>query len=149
MLSLYPKSAISIVVTVIAGSKGNFKSLLAAATTASSMALVDAGISLRDIVTAGSVYVSRKVNENTELKLLVDPEMDTKEGDVDAVVSYQCALNSCITGIWIDGDSLSHEVTDQIVACTKGVATQVRQLMNGLVIERFKEKEQLVTTIAR
>lgn len=141
MLEQYPKSAINILVSIISSSE-NTKSLLYAAITATSVALIDSGISVRDVVTAGSVLIAR--DGANKHQIYDDPEYAPAESDIDAVVSYMAARNNEITGIWSEGGNISPAELDEIFKHTKSMAGQIRTLVNGLLLEDFKNKEQSV-----
>jgi exosome complex component MTR3 len=128
LLIQYPKSAISVMVTVIAIDESNLKSVLAAAVNVASLALVDAGISLVDITTAGSVLLKGG-------QVLYDPETARENDDIDAVASYMTAENNTIVGLWIDGEQIDPQAMDQIISHTQIIATQIRTLLNAVLLE--------------
>ncbi|CAN6620567.1 hypothetical protein TRVA0_008S00936 [Trichomonascus vanleenenianus] len=143
MLDNYPKSAISVLVTVLCARNGGDKladkALLAAACNAASVALADSGIALRDMVTAGAVRVDE--SGGPEVRYLHDPEtVVDNDRDVDAVVAYMCAAQT-ITATWFEGGRLSPSVVDGVLKHTKTMAASVRALINGLLVQEFKHKE--------
>lgn len=143
MLDQYPKSAINILVTIISSSD-NTQSLLSAAITAASVAIIDSGIAVRDIVTAGSVLIARDPSDGH--KVYDDPERTRAESDIDAVVAYMVAKNNEITGISVEGGHVSPAEMDLIFKHSKYTAGNIRTLVNGLLLEDFRSKEQNLTT---
>uniref|UniRef100_A0A060TID0 ARAD1D37752p n=1 Tax=Blastobotrys adeninivorans TaxID=409370 RepID=A0A060TID0_BLAAD len=134
LLDKYPKSSIHILLTVLSADS-NTKSLAAAAVCAASVAVVDAGIAIRDIVTSGSVLLER---QGAEIKSYSDPQCSGEEGDIEAVVSYMTARNDEITGIWFEGGAISPREMESTLKTTKNGATEVRALVNAVLLDEFK-----------
>ncbi|ANB15484.1 Mtr3p [Sugiyamaella lignohabitans] len=142
ILTQYPKSCINIMITVISADleNRNFKSLLAAATNVASLALVDAGIALYDIVTSASVLLSR--NENGE-SLYFDPETPRESEDIEGVLSFMTGQDeSNIVGMWLDGENITSKNLTTLTESAKEAACQIRTLFNGVILQEFHDKEQ-------
>ncbi|ODQ67732.1 hypothetical protein NADFUDRAFT_44482 [Nadsonia fulvescens var. elongata DSM 6958] len=137
----YPKSSIDVSLTIISSGK-NSKSVIAAATTATSMALVDAGIELKDVVTAGSVLLSRG-NDNTTFTM--DPNVIPQGDDVDAVIAYTSMIDDSITGLWVEGNKVDEDEMKQLMDKTRLMSRNLRNIVNEMLISEFQQKE----TIAR
>jgi exosome complex component RRP41 len=97
MLADYPRAAIDVFVEVLQADGGS----RCAGITAASVALADAGINMRDIVTA---CAAGKVDERIVLDI---NDTEDKEGGADMPVAYLPHLNQ-ITLLQLDG-SLSSE----------------------------------------
>lgn len=135
LLDNYPKSAISIVITVLSSPNlTNDKSLLAASVTCASVALADSGISISDVVTAGAVSIDQESNN-----IYYDPECVNSDDSIDAVVSYMCAASTNeLSAFWLDGTNVSPKDMDNILKSTKQIAIDVRKLVNNELVEDLK-----------
>lgn len=133
----YPKSTIDLFVTVL--SRGsNPMSLYAAGVNAGSVALTNAGIALRDIVTCGSAVIPETGSSN----VYVDPEHTPLIGDISMVISYMTAVNEEIVGLKIDGGFLSEPQLKTCLESTFSVAKDIRAVVNRLLITEFRSKEK-------
>lgn len=143
-LESYPKSAIDVFVTLI--NRGpNAKAVYAAGVNAASVALTNADIAMRDIVTCGSVVIPASTTTASEEgpgQVYVDPEFRPSQGDISVVVSYMTARNEEIVGMIVDGGVVSEEALRLCLSSTLGVAKSVRALVNRQLITEFRAKEQ-------
>lgn len=139
VLEDYPKSSISVLVTVISGGD-NSKSLLAAATNVTSVALMNAQISMKDIVTAGSVV------KDQEGVFIYDPQDCDDSYCEGAVVAFCTGRSNSLTNIWIDSNEEDSEIDsakfDKMIDGVLEIATQMRSLINGIVISEFQRLEK-------
>jgi exosome complex component MTR3 len=138
MVEQYPKSSIGVLVTVISGGN-NSKSLLAAATNVASVALMNARISLKDVVTAGSVA------EDAKGVTHYDPEAADDFYGGGAVVAFCTGRGNSVTNVWIDGTEdaeIDPEKFDRLTDHALDIATQIRSLINGVVISEFQRLEK-------
>jgi exosome complex component MTR3 len=111
MLEKYPKSTIDVFVTIISASTtpDSNKSILNLCNwvaNCTSLALVDAGIEMKDMVTSGQVSLNQKTNE-----LILDPDYASFENYsedtttyVDCVCSYMNMMNDVVVGFWVEGN---------------------------------------------
>lgn len=142
MLELYPKSAIKIVVSIISASQ-NIKSTVSAAINASTVALADAGISLRDLITAGSVVIAQQKDEQILLSEESENHNISPETPVDALGVFFCALDNKIAGTWISGSDLSEANIEKALTDCIRQASEVRKVINGVLIDRLKQQDQV------
>lgn len=150
-LEAYPKSTIDLFVTVINRGQ-NPKSLYAAGVNAASVALINADIALRDIVTCGSAVIPAPSSSSPSLsrdKVYVDPEHPPLIGDLAMVISYMTARNEEIVGMIIDGGVLTEEQLKTCLSSTLTVSKTVRALVNRLLITEFRSKEQALLEAAK
>lgn len=146
-LESYPKSAIDVFVTVI-NRGASAKAVYAAGVNAASVALTNADIAMRDIVTCGSVVIPACTTTTTSTttkgcgQVFVDPEFRPFQGDISVVVSYMTARNEEIVGMIVDGGVISEEALSLCLSSTLSVAKSVRALVNRQLITEFRAKEQ-------
>ncbi|VVT46256.1 uncharacterized protein SAPINGB_P001123 [Magnusiomyces paraingens] len=145
-LEQYPKSGIDVFVTILRPGS-NPKALQAACVNAATVALVDAGISLRDLVTCGAAILTRsESDENKVESIVVDPSVPTVSGrQLDMAVSYMTAHNSEIVGMAVDGGVLSPQILETCLSVTLKAAKDARALINGVLLGEFKYKEQVIS----
>lgn len=145
-LEQYPKSGIDVFVTILRAGR-NQKALQAACVNAATVALVDAGIALRDLVTCGAAILSRKSaqEQNVPGALIVDPSIQTIPGQLDMAVSYMTARNSEIVGMAVDGGALSPQILETCLDGTLRAAKDARTYINGVLLNEFKHKEQIIS----
>ncbi|KAK9366017.1 3' exoribonuclease family, domain 1-domain-containing protein [Lipomyces kononenkoae] len=181
-LGQYPKSGISVSVVVISGPpswKGVVKQIAASCVTAASVAVVDAGIEVLDIVTACAVKFSMGVEDDVQIDLDehgIDKSSDriTNKMDIDdgqpapevpgigrGVVSYMASRDE-ISGFWIDDEShqrmdveTSHPHSIEGAGLIKVLKTacdgakDVRILVNGVLVQAFAEQQETSTQAAK
>lgn len=143
LLDAYPKSTIDLFVNII-GCGQSSKSLYAAGVNAASVALIEANIALRDIVTAGAAAIPL----DSTTAPYVDPEYRPLHGDLSAVVSYMTASNDEVVGLAVDGGALTETQMNACLDATLDVAKSVRALVNRVLITEFRSKEQVLQKIA-
>ncbi|KAG2733569.1 hypothetical protein G9P44_003094 [Scheffersomyces stipitis] len=136
VLEKYPKSTIDVFVTIIStdsslgGSYSDTKmlSLVNWVLNASSVALVDSGIEVKDVVTSGVAHLQNDV-------LVLDPtEIQEKdEGSVSCVASFMNLRNDEIVGIWIEGDqtNLENSQVDHLLDGCNDMSKKVRANINS------------------
>lgn len=135
-LDMYPKSGLDLFITVI--NKGsNSKALIAACVNAATVALIDASISLRDMVTCSSAVL---LDKNS---IYLDPEFPTPSAKLDMVMSFMTARNGEIVGMAIDGGEITLDILDLCVNENLRAATDIRTLINGVLLSEFRKKEEL------
>ncbi|KAK6456542.1 exosome exoribonuclease [Scheffersomyces xylosifermentans] len=139
VLEKYPKSTIDIFVTILSTESSNSGSTKVDAAllgisnwvlNCSSVALVDSGIELKDVVTSG---VATLKND----KLLLDPEVissgEDNENTLTCVVSFMNLRNDEIVGFWMEGDQSKFEESqvEQLIDGCNNMSRQVRANINS------------------
>lgn len=108
ILEKYPKSTIDVFATIISAnttsnSNTSLLNICNWVSNCTSLALVDSGIEVKDMVTSGQVRLNRKTNEIT-----MDPDYSSEGDDnndfVDCVCSYMNMMNDVVVGFWIEGN---------------------------------------------
>ncbi|KAK9481402.1 3' exoribonuclease family, domain 1-domain-containing protein [Lipomyces japonicus] len=146
-LERYPKSGITLSILVISGPPGKdslavIKQVAAAAVTASSLALVDAGVEVWDVVTASVVNLDDDEDDDDESQ-----EQDRNETTGLAVVSYMGSRNE-ISGFWIDekdgpgnAGAATESIQDvrlvQVLEQGTQAALSVRKLVNNVLARKL------------
>lgn len=136
VLEKYPKSTIDVFVTIIStekntDSKSSLLNLVSWIVNCSSLALVDSGIELKDIVTSGHVKL---VNGDT----LIDVP-DSEEEGVDALVSFMNMRNDEIVGLWFEGDaSLQEDVLTKVIDSCNDMAKRIRANVNSYLLNSIQ-----------
>lgn len=125
----YPKSTIDLHITIIENHT-LLLNLINWVINCCSLALVDAGIELKDIVTSGQINVK---TENGQQVLVVDP--NENDNSVEVLVSFMNLVNDEIVGLWIEGDGAlqGDKVGDLIQECNK-MSRKVRANINGFLM---------------
>ncbi|CAK7896475.1 exosome complex component Mtr3p [[Candida] anglica] len=142
LLEKYPKSTIDVFVTIISTnstsqSNTSLLHLCNWIVNCSSLALVDSGIELKDIVTSGQVRLNCKTNE-----LILDPEYDDNtsaahdDDSLDCVVSFMNMRNDDIVGFWIEGNQneLDEDVTMKLIEGCNTMSKAVRSNINSYLV---------------
>lgn len=150
----WPKSGVDVVITILEGEEDRWcgdevaggstgigavggwgmMNVLAGCITASSAALVDAGIDCVDLITGGVAAVVR----NPEPLMLLDPSPpEHPEIEAACVVAYSAERDE-ITELWLKGDSglSAEELVDKAVAA----AVATRSVLVEAVMETAKVK---------
>lgn len=137
ILEKYPKSTIDCFISVIAlddfsednqvVNNGPILNLVSWIINCASLALVDSGIELRDIVTSGHV----KFNEE---QITYDPASHT-ENSVDCLVSYMNLRNDEIVGLWIEGEQdVDEKKLDTLIDSCNEVSKKIRSNVNSYLL---------------
>lgn len=136
----YPKSTIDIFINVISFNSHTLSllNLINWVVNCSSLAMVDSGIEVRDLVTSGHV----ELNNNTTF---VDPQIrsdsDGSSG-VECVASYMAMQSNQLVAFWIDSknnDDLSNENMEKLVDACQSMSTTVRKSVNAYLLEHVRD----------
>lgn len=119
LLSKYPKLTIDLHISVLEFN-GNIMDLVKWIVCGCSLALVDSGIEIKDIVTAGYIKNSDDMVIDDDLQL-----------DIDCLVSFMCLKNE-IVGIWVNGDL--KDLDNTIEHCSE-MAKKIRSNVNSYLLE--------------
>lgn len=136
----WPKAAVDVVVTILEGDDGasttsdkslrgeGMMTVLAGAITASSAALVEAGIDCVDLVSGGVAGISK----SGEAKILVDPVSSEQDLSALCCVAYMQSRDE-VSELWMRGDAGDRldSLIDQAIISAK--------LERGVLIEAVKE----------
>lgn len=139
-LEKYPKSTIDVFINILSFNS-NTRSLLNLAAwtvTCTSLAMVDSGIEMRDLVTGGHVLVIDGV-------ALLDPTISDFEKNVaESVACFTVLHNNDVVALWMEG---SGEITDlntlklQMDGCKK-MSELVRSNVNGYLLGAVQEANE-------
>ena len=127
-LEKYPKSSIDVFINVLSfnASTRSLLHLAAWSATGASVAMVDAGIEMRDLVTAGYVLV---VGGET----LLDPTVCDDAG-MHCVACFTAMNNNEAVSVWIDGAAKGLEtLAAQLEGCRR-MSSLVRSNVNGYLL---------------
>jgi exosome complex component MTR3 len=138
VLDLYPKSAIGVSITVLSMSS-DFNCVLATAVNGASVALADAGISLHDIVTATTIARHADGAYSTYQPCI------SETSDLQGVVAFMAARDE-IVGISVSG-GLDSDSLDSLLLNAKKSSDEIRQLVNSMLIQEFKRREEEVRAL--
>lgn len=131
LLAKYPKSAIDIFVNILQfdAASTSVLNLLAWAVNCTTMALVDAGVEIRDMVTAGHVSLNLDSGE-----VVVDGAGGSNFGS-ECVASYMPMQQEAVA-FWIedDGLGLADEKLQKLLTGCETMAGEVRANLNGYLI---------------
>lgn len=132
ILEKYPKSTIDIFINIIsidetANSNSLLLNLINWIVNCSSLALVDAGIELKDIVTSGQVRL-------IDGEIIMDPI--SSDLGVDALISFMNLRNDEIVGIWLEGgDDLNDEAIETIIKGCNAMSKKIRSNINSYLLK--------------
>lgn len=136
LVEKYPKSTIDIFVNVISFNPNtlNLLNLINWVVNCSSLAMVDSGIEVRDLVTSGHVKLK---GDST----MVDPQI-TSEADISAgvecVASYMTMQNHQLVAFWIDSkenEELSNKKLEEMISACQNMSSAVRKSVNAYLLE--------------
>lgn len=144
LLEKYPKSTIDLFVTVIStdstsNSDSSLLNLINWIINCSSVALVDSGIELKDIVTSGQVKLS-----NASKELVLDPiyndDLDIEGSSIDCLVSFMNLRNDEIVGFWVEGEQqeLNETIITQLIAGCNQMSKQIRGNINAYLLNSME-----------
>lgn len=130
LLQKYPKSTIDVHICIFENNL-SFLNLTNWIINASSLALVDSGIELKDIVTSGQVSVNTNTNE-----IIVDPSNESRYPDnLDCLVSFMNLKNDEIVGLWIEGsEDLNEELLNKVVDKCNEMSRKIRSNINSYLV---------------
>jgi exosome complex component MTR3 len=136
ILEKYPKSTIDIFITIISvddasSTNGDLLNLINWIVNCSSVALVDAQIEVRDIVTSGQV---RLVDDC----VVMDPTCS--RGGMNALVSFMNLKNDEIVGIWLDDDhdGITDDKVEKLVGGCNEMSKKIRSNINSYLLNSLK-----------
>ncbi|EGW34367.1 uncharacterized protein SPAPADRAFT_134338 [Spathaspora passalidarum NRRL Y-27907] len=142
LLEKYPKSSIDVHVSIISTDRDDLKNnanllwLMNWIVCCTSVAFVDSGIEMRDVITGGQVRLCGD-------KVIIHPDLEDDETDepsVDGLLNFMNLKNDEIVGIWIEGNEtdLSTEKMNQLVEECKKMSKIIRANINSYLINSFK-----------
>lgn len=136
ILSEYPKSDITIRISVLSAPNQAMAPLLAVAVNSTVLALVNAGISMHDMVTA----VGTAILDDRRVVADVDAEPHRKQ----AVCSYSLGRGSGkLVGFLATSDvALPREELELLLKRAEEAATDLRRLFNGYLVEDYAKAAQ-------
>lgn len=140
VLEKYPKSTIDVFVSIIStnsttNTNSSLLNLINWITNCSSLALVDSGVELKDIVTSGQVRLDRESKQ-----LVLDPVYEANEDDgkdsIDCLVSFMNLRNDEIVGFWVNGmqEELSETIVAELIDGCNEMSKKVRSNMNAYLL---------------
>lgn len=135
LLEKYPKSTIDVFVNVLSfnSNTSSLLNLISWAVNCTSLALVDSGIEIRDLVTSGHAkYLGGKA--------VLDPQI-TSESDLvegtECCASYMAMKNNEVVALWIEGNDdteVSEELLLALVNACQEMSRVVRENINGYLV---------------
>lgn len=139
ILEKYPKSTIDIFINIISfnSSKNSLLNLINWVINSSSVALVDAGIEVKDMVTSGQV----NLNENTK-EVTFDPETSCSQGEyTECIASFMNMKNNEIVAIWIEGQQseVDEEKLTKLIDGCNDMSKQIRLNINSYLLDSVSE----------
>lgn len=129
-LEKYPKSTVDVFINVLSFNSitRSLLNLAAWTATCTSLAMVDAGIEMRDLVTGGHVQIK-------DGSALLDPTISDDEKSVECVACFTVMHNNDVVALWMDGDELGlATLTAQLEGCKK-MSELVRSNVNGYLLD--------------
>lgn len=148
----WPKGAVDVVVTILEGEDGNsgssggddqawgLMSVLAGAVTASSAALVEAGIDCVDLVSGGVAGIGKRAAGSS---VLIDPVASEQDLEALCVVSYLQSRDE-VTEIWMRGDAGPYleELVQQAITSAQLERTVLAEVLREMAEARVEEKQE-------
>ncbi|ODV60723.1 exosome non-catalytic core subunit MTR3 [Ascoidea rubescens DSM 1968] len=139
ILEKYPKSTIDVFIIVLSANvEDNVLSLISGISNCCSLALVDSGIELNDIISTG---ISRILKDNT---VILDPTTIhnkdiTDDGKyVDAVISFMNCKNDQIVGFLTDGNlNIDNSLIEALINNSNRMAKQIRANIDVYLIDQI------------
>lgn len=142
LLEKYPKSTIDVFINVLSfnSNSSSLLNLISWVVNCTSLAMVDSGIELRDIVTSGHV---RLVNGKTVLDPKISEEQESVTG-IECCASFMSMQNNEILAFWVEGNDdieiLGETLADLTTGCLE-MSRLVRQNINGYLLQIAQENE--------
>lgn len=139
ILEKYPKSTIDIFINIISfnSSKNSLLNLINWVINSSSVALVDAGIEVKDMVTSGQV----NLNESTK-EVIFDPEISGSQSEgTECIASFMNMKNNEIVAIWIEGQQseVNEEKLTKLIDGCNEMSKQIRLNINSYLLDSVSE----------
>lgn len=140
LLEKYPKSTIDVFINVLSfnSNTSTLLNLITWAVNCTSLAMVDSGIELRDLVTCGHV---RYADGETRLDPQISAELDSPTG-IECCASFMTLKNNEVVALWVEGND-DTEVTEELLrALTTGcqnMSQLVRENINGYLLQLANE----------
>lgn len=126
LLQKYPKSTIDVFITVIAYNPQTLSllNLMAWAVNCTSVAMVDAALEMRDVVSAGHVAVCGDAHA-------VDSHLDSGS---ECVASYMAMQNNQVVAFWMEGGTVVPESLLRLMEACERMSAEVRRNINGFLL---------------
>lgn len=140
MLEKYPKSTIDVFVNVLSfnSNTSSLLNLISWAVNCTSLALVDSGIEIRDLVTSGH---AKYIDGETVLDSQITSESDLLVG-TECCASYMAMKNNEMAALWIEGND-DTEVTEELLLAVTSACQEmsqvVRENINGYLLQAVAE----------
>lgn len=127
LLEKYPKSTIDVFITVIAYNPHTLSllNLMAWTVNCTSVAMIDAALEMRDVVSAGHVAVSGDTEE-------VDSAPET---GCECVASYMAMQNNELVAFWMEGGEVAPAVLLRLMEACERMSGEVRRNINGFLLQ--------------
>lgn len=136
LLEKYPKSTIDIFINVISfnSNTSTLLNLITWAVNCTSLALVDSGIELRDLVTCGHVkYADGEAKPDPQLSA----ESETATG-TECCASFLTMKNNEVVALWVEGNDdteVSEDLLLKLIAGCQTMSQTVRENINGYLLQ--------------
>lgn len=132
LLEKYPKSTIDVFVRVIAfdANTSSLLNLISWIVNCASVAMVDSGIELRDLVSSGHARVA---GDKATVDAQIWADSDASAG-CECVASYMAMQNNELVAVWVQGNDdaeVTPAVLEALLAGCQDMSTLVRQNLNG------------------
>ncbi|ODV97072.1 hypothetical protein PACTADRAFT_39267 [Pachysolen tannophilus NRRL Y-2460] len=142
-LENYPKSSIDIFIKILSVDT-NLLNLVNDVVHCCSLAMVDAQIESKDLITSGNLRYLKSNNH-----IIMDPKCKDKdkditnevveEGKLDLVVSFMNSRNDEIVGFWCEGnDTLEDDVLEKLIERCNDMSKEIRKNINFYLIESLE-----------
>lgn len=130
LLEKYPKSTIDVFITVISYNPHTLSllNLMAWTVNCTSVAMIDAAVEMRDVVTAGHVALSGGVPA---------PDSHPHSGS-ECVASYMAMQNNELVAFWIEGGEVDLEALLRQMDACEAMSAEVRRNVNGFLLQAAK-----------
>lgn len=134
LLVKYPKSTIDVFVNVVSfnSTKSTLLNLISWVVNCTSLAMVDSGIELRDMVTSGQVKLGKE--------LITDPQISSEEdaeAGLECVASFMSMKNNELVAFWVEGDKdgqVTEEDTTKLLGGCASMSDKIRHNINGYLL---------------
>ncbi|GEQ69001.1 hypothetical protein JCM33374_g2671 [Metschnikowia sp. JCM 33374] len=143
LLEKYPKSTIDVFVNVLSfnSTTCSMLNLISWVVNCTSLAMVDSGIEIRDLVTAGHVNLRSSTN-TAVVDALITSEDDESAG-TECVASFMAMQNNEMVAVLVQGNDgagvCEDSLTLSVDACQQ-MSTSVRKNLNGYLLEMAKQQ---------
>lgn len=139
LLEKYPKSSIDVFVTILSRESSSddislMLNLISWCINCCSLAMVDSGIEIKDIVTSGHARMNYSTGE-----VALDPVVSESDGGhfIDCIASFMALNNNEIAGFWIEGKnaSLNEDVINKLTEGCERMSSIVRSNFNSFLLQ--------------